>query len=289
MSGRKVILMGGPDSGKTNYFARLWAALDDGNGAISAAATPNEIEYVEEALAHLHGGGFAPRTDKSLEGSLNIPLVFVANDESITADLVIPDMSGEIWKNAVETNELAPQWRGDLESAIGALLFVRVLSPLNVDPRDWVNTADLMRFRRKNVDHDNDLSTQVMLCELLRFLELTLGASVSAVRPSLSVVVTAWDLLDPERAAFGPAAFLKQEYPLFSGRLEDVDSFDIATFGVSVVGGDLSGDTAFRAGFLKSDFKSTGYVIVGADSSSRQHGDLTLPVAWAIGSRQPLY
>jgi len=286
MSSRKVILLGGPDSGKTNYLARLWPALHEGGGALSATVTPDEIKYVEEALSHLHSGGFAPRTNESHEGSISIPLEFVTREGAIITDLVIPDTLGEVWKDAVETNELEPERMAELESAVGAILFVRVLSKLNVAPLDWVNSARLMRLHGEH-GGGNDLPTQVMLCELLRLLELTLGDQLSKPRPRLSVAVTAWDLLDDERSAAGPSAYLRREFPLFAGKLEDLDSFDVAIFGVSIVGGDLDNDPAFRSEFLKSDFKSTGYIVVENASTVRRHGDLTLPVAWAAGSQQP--
>ena len=42
--------------------------------------------------------------------------------------------SGEIWKGAVETRELARERMRQLEEAVGAVVFVRVLSELNVSP-----------------------------------------------------------------------------------------------------------------------------------------------------------
>ena len=40
---RSIILLGGPDSGKTNYIGRLWRALDVGAGALHAAEQPGDI------------------------------------------------------------------------------------------------------------------------------------------------------------------------------------------------------------------------------------------------------
>ena len=52
MSSQLIMLIGGPDSGKTNYLARLWKALQSGSGRLKSVESP-EIKYVEEALAHL--------------------------------------------------------------------------------------------------------------------------------------------------------------------------------------------------------------------------------------------
>ena len=139
MSTRSVILIGGPDTGKTNFIGRLWIALRTDGGALTASGTPDEIEYVEDAVDYLHQGSFAPRTDRNLgadQGSVTIPLVLVESREEKIAELVVPDISGEVWEKAVETNELAPEWMARLEDAAGALLFVRVQSSLNVNPLD---------------------------------------------------------------------------------------------------------------------------------------------------------
>ena len=174
MTACSIILVGGPDTGKTNFIGRLWLALRTGSGALTASETPDQIKYVEGIVRYLHQGSFAPRTDQNLEvdqGSITIPLGLDESLEEKTAELIIPDISGEIWKKAVETTELAPERMAQLEDAAGVLLFVRVLSDQNVNPLDWVNAAELMKCQGDNAQPDK-MPTQVMLCEFLRFLEL---------------------------------------------------------------------------------------------------------------------
>ena len=43
----------------------------------------------------------------------------------------------------------------------------------------------------------------------------------------------------------GAAAFLRKEYPLFAGRLDDIELLEVALFGVSAVGGDFE-DPVFK-------------------------------------------
>ena len=219
MSAQSIILLGGPDTGKTNFIGRLWVALQAPGSVLSTSGLPSDIKYVEDAVEHLYQGTFTPRTDKNLEadqGSIRIPLVSSECNEQDVVELVIPDMSGEIWKTAVETRELPPARMAQLGNAVGALLFVRVLSPLNVSPVDWVNAESLMEYQGPDAD-PTDLPTQVMLCEFLRFLELTLRNRTTGHKSRVAVIVTAWDLLDDDRAAAGPRAYLEKEYPLFYG------------------------------------------------------------------------
>lgn len=287
MSTRNVILIGGPDTGKTNFIARLWAALRTGGGALTASGTPGNIKYVEETIDYLHQGRFAPRTDQNLEadqGSITIPLGMGESLGEDIGELVIPDVSGEIWKKAVETTELAPEWMAQLEGAVGALLFVRVLSDLNVNPPDWVNAAKLMKHRGNDTQPD-EMPTQVMLCELLRFLELKLPNHTTGKKPRIAVIITAWDRLDNDLSSAGPNAYLQKEYPLFAGRLADLDRFEVTIFAMSILGGDPEADHQFRDKLLESDFESAGFVQFDHDGTVKELKDVTLPVAWVIGTR----
>jgi hypothetical protein len=287
MTDHSIILVGGPDSGKTNYLARLWEALRSRDGGLRAPDVPTEIKYVEEALAYLLQGQFAPRSDKTLEegNSFSVPVVATGDVAAERFEIVVPDVSGELWKRAVETCELPIQWMNDLKSASGALLFVRIGSDQNVEPLDWVTAAALLRMPGVQPEDNGgkrNIPTQVSLCELLRFMEFSLGAEDGKVRPRVAILVTAWDRLDAERAAAGPTAYLTAEYPLLAGRLRDISKFDVRVFGVSVVGGDFV-DEEFKQIFFHTDLKSAGFVVQERQGRIEKKQDLTLPVAWIVG------
>lgn len=287
MTTSNVILIGGPETGKTNFIARLWLALQDDDSMLKASGMAENIAYIEGAVEHLHQGKFAPRTDKNQDansGSTIIPI----NIEGIDiANLVIPDVTGEVWEKAVEKNELGAEWMEQLESAIGCLLFLRALSPLNVSPLDWVNAGELMKIQSEDTQ-ETELPTQVMLCELLRFIQLKLSSNNSNnPKPRIAVVITAWDRLDQTTSAIGPSAYLENEYPLFFGWLRDMDKFDVSIFAMSILGGDPEKDENFRNTLLESDFKS-GYVMFERDGIVTEDTDISLPLSWIIGLRESL-
>ena len=60
MNKGSIILVGGPASGKTNYIARLWLAFAAKKGKLRAPQLPDNIEYVNQAVAHLQARKFAP-------------------------------------------------------------------------------------------------------------------------------------------------------------------------------------------------------------------------------------
>ncbi|WP_085708915.1 MULTISPECIES: hypothetical protein [unclassified Pseudomonas] len=280
---RSVLLLGGPDSGKTNYIGRVWTALDNGSGKLRAARQPSDLRFVLDVAEHLFSGNFAPRSEHA-DGrrDFEVPVTESQGGEEIT--ILIPDMSGELWQNAVQDCEVSVELMEEMRRSDGALLFVRLGSDQTVRPLDWVSSQKLMS--KIGEATDDGLPTQVVLCELIRFLELTLAQRPDGTRPRVSVVLSAWDLADSQCFENGPVAYLEKEYPFVAGRLRDLESLDVKVFGLSVVGGDLKIDTDFRDDFLESDIDSHGWVAVQDRSGTwYRDNDLTLPMAWVVGSQ----
>lgn len=277
---RSIILLGGPDSGKTNYIGRLWRALDDGTGALHAAEQPDDLKFVFEVTDHLFEGAFAPRSEHS-DSRRDFEVVVSAKNGGTRSRVIVPDISGELWRNAVIDNEIDPDWTDELQKADAALLFVRVGSDQDVRPLDWVTSRKMLQ--KIGDAEDQGLPTQVMLCELIHFLEDMLADREDSMPPRLSVVVAAWDLVDNEKFEEGPMAYLEKEYPLVAGRLADLDALDVKIFGLSVVGGDLKHDPDYRRSFLETGLDGQGWVATFDGEKWNKDPDLTLPIAWAVG------
>ncbi|MES0056585.1 hypothetical protein NKJ66_23550 [Mesorhizobium sp. M0078] len=290
MSEHSIVLLGGPDSGKTNYMSRLWLALNSKKAELVASRNPADIKYVEGGAEHILGGAFAPRSDTNSlpdDLTLNIPVRLASDPDGKEVLISVPDVSGELWKEAIERGDVTREWMDALQQASGALLFVRVLSAANVTPLDWVNAAEYLSWAGEGAPKDDQgeealIPTQVALCEMLRFLDETL-LRVGDRPPKVAVLITAWDLVDGHRRPHGPNFYLKEEYPLFAGRLADCTSLDVRAFGVSVVGGDFE-DPEFTAKFQEGDIDDMGYVEVkDPEKGSPEIHDVTLPVAWVVG------
>lgn len=282
MSTRSIILIGGPDSGKTNYVGRLWPALDAKSGKLVAAKQPDDLGYVMDTADHLLLGHFAPRSEHSADRrDFKIMVRPASGGEEIS--IVVPDISGELWLTAVLQSEISSAWLLEMQQSSGALLFVRVNSDQNVSPLNWVTSCKLLAKVGVD-DYKPQLPTQVMLCELVRYLEATMSKRPDGTKPRLSVIVSAWDLVDHETLELGPFAYLSKEYPLFSGRLDDCSALDIKIFGLSIVGGDLKYDSDFRDQFLDSAFDENGWVVVedAVTGLWEKQPDITLPVSWLV-------
>jgi len=330
MSGKTFILVGGPDCGKTNYIARLWESIRSKTGALLAPHPPRNVEFVEKALEYLLKGEFAPRSNPDVAESTHSFEVSVrrATDaDGPLSEIVVPDVTGELWKKTLETYEIPQAWMYSLESASGALLFVREGSESNEMALDWVTCAKFLAQRAKaraarnaknaateeapdskaeateqttaqseaaesvpeegrNPGGDDGnatkIPTQIALCEFLRFLEFGLKREQGGSKPRVAVLVAAWDRLDEQKRVEGPMAYLRTQFPMFAGRLEDIETLDVKAFGVSVVSGDFE-DPAFKAKFYETGLKNAGYVVTD-DRPDEFLPDLTMPISWVMTS-----
>ena len=276
---KTIILIGGPDTGKTNFLARLITHLRDGEGALRATRLPDDIQYIEDALAHLMKGEFAPRSHNSTDevsGDIIIDVREVTSGKEAT--ISVPDVSGETWDEVAKSAEISQAWLDRVRQAEGALLFVRVLSELNVDPLDWVNAPKLLALAGPNVEFA--IPTQVLLCEFLRLLQENLSRDSGGL-PRVGVVLTAYDRLDAPTRAAGPRAFIEHNYPLFAGKIANCNDLDIGIFGSSVVGGELA-DQAFKNDYLEGEIVESGYIMDGTVEPVQETGDISLPVSWVL-------
>lgn len=275
-----VILIGGPDTGKTNFLARMVLHLRDGKGALRAVSLPDDIQYIEDALAYLMKGEFAPRshnTTGEVSGVVEITVAVSEGAEEV-ATLVVPDVSGETWDEVARSAEISQDWLDRIRTASGALLFVRVLSELNVAPMDWVNAPKLLALAGPA---DNfAVPTQVILCEFLRLLEEN-AAREGDQTPRVAIILTAYDRLDEETRKLGPRTFLESAFPLFAGKIANTSRLDVGVFGASVVGGELA-DAKFKNRYLQGDIASSGYIIDDTGSQPEETSDFSRPISWVL-------
>jgi hypothetical protein len=279
-----VLLVGLPDSGKTNFLARIWIAMTQSGCTVEPHGMPEDIAYVESLVGFLLQGEFAPRSNQNEEPRPFAIDVYEKNTNRVIP-LIVPDVRGELWKEAVSTTELPEDWMARLNSCRSVLLFLRAHSDQIVKPLDWVTSQRYMEHLRIAPEDANEIPTQVMLCELLRFFELSLSRTTNSL-PRVAVLVTAWDLLSPEEQTKGPEEYIQQQFPMLAGRLRDITKLDVRVFGASILGGDLGDDSAFKKEYMTSDSSphGRGYIVTTDEGEVRQSSDLTLPLAWALQS-----
>lgn len=290
-SPKSVLLVGGPDAGKSNYLGRLWMALDASTGTIAKNGLPSQLEYLRTVASALLGGDFAPRTSQGVFQPTDVPVKWQENGTTVSGNLIVPDCAGEQWERIHQIREWSSDWENAVTSMAGCLLFYRVSSSHNVPALDWSSDLELLRYvagqnAPSDARPDVKLPTQIVLVDWLQCLRSAYRDLHGPEKPlRVAVVLSAWDMAPKEAKTNDPDAYLSTELPLLHDFLStNTSSFMSRTFGVSVVGGDLANAVPdFKTKYLDGDPNVAGFVAFSSRGKLLESKDLTLPLAWAFG------
>lgn len=295
---RSVLLIGGPDAGKSNFLFRLWLAIEQKRGALVANGMPDDIEYLSEGAEALLQGQFAPRTPTDGRNHVCVPVK--ARDEDATSGkLVVLDCSGERWLEIYDKREWSSEWEDLITEETGYLLFLRADSDKIITPLDWISchkifgTVDISPLEAAEetaLDPGGETAdsskrstpTQVMLVEWLQFLRRAFTDRLGGTfRPRIGIVVAAWDSVPREEEE--PMNYIARNFPMLEQFVRaNTGFFDAGFFGLSVAGGDLS-TSKYRNEFLAGDPHAQGFVVYTINGNTGTSLDHTLPIAWALG------
>jgi hypothetical protein len=286
-----VLLVGGPDAGKTNFLIRLWIALQSGEGILRSDGLPDDMEYLNDGAQTLLGGEFAPRTSREVHTRNAIPVKAGAGASGFRGQLIVPDSSGEEWMLIHRNREWSDRWESAVPSLMGCLLFVRAGSEEVVPALDWVNCMELFGPREHLPDvpeageNAGAMPTQVVLIDWLQCLRKAVTAhGAGSQRLRVGVVVSAWDRVPSDQQAESPRSYVAANFPMFEDFMaSNTHQFQFECFGVSIVGGDLEHAPGFREEFLRGTPARAGYVVHSLGGTFSQTSDHTLPLAWTMG------
>lgn len=294
---RTVLLIGGPESGKSNYIFRFWLALRDGKTRdIMPGRPPDEAEYLTVGANAQLGGHFAGHTPENTGALCEIPV----KAKGDPAALIVPDRPGEEWARLYIDRRWPSEWEPLIDSGTSCLVFIRANSPLNQQPLDWMsvqrsygeNKANLNREQGspsigKQGSSQSGPPTQVVAVEWLQMLKALFRNRVGPRhRPRVGIVVSAWDALSLDDREDGPLGFLRRDFRLLSDFIEsNTDRFELSVFGVTLFGGDLDKEAGFHDEFIREgNPRERGFVVSdNLKGTLRCSADLTLPVGWALG------
>ena len=305
-----VLLVGGPDAGKSNYLSRAWLAMERGRSAVTAERLPADAAYIQQGAEHLLQGNFVPRTEGVEYQPTRIPVQLRDGDGPESgAELVVPDCSGERWWDVYDKRRWRRTWENHVSDPVGVLVFYRAQSKFNVPALDWISCARLLgcspteapsRLTQPKPDDEatptdpavggqavgaRETPTQVVLVDLIQLLVRAASRNGNR-RVRLAMAVSAWDRVPKEMEDAGPMAYIEREMPLLAQFLDDPPGVEAAcAFGVSVAGGDLRHDPEFRKEFL-TDPHGHGYVVADGIAGASRSSDITLPIAWLMGAKE---
>jgi hypothetical protein len=295
-----ILLIGLKGSGKTTFLAALWHLLEAQE--IPAALRTPLLQPDREHLNGIRGRwlDLKPMVRSGLQQAQTISVNLEDGGSGQLASLVIPDISGEVFRMQWEEREVLSYYAELERNSQGAVLFlhphdIRSSGRIGAVPsednevsrggRDTllaeplpelgaISSEDVHEKLDEVGGTDWDLKFSPTQVQLVDVLQNYLG--FVATRPlRLSVVVSAWDLLG--RADVNPETWVETHLPLLSqfllARRVEIDSH---YFGVSAQGGDLEENGLDLAKLPKP---SERVLVV---DGGRRHSDLTAVVKWAM-------
>lgn len=309
MVDKQVMLIGGPEAGKTNFLARSWIKLSQKDGLLAADKLPDDCEYIQTAANDLLVGKFAKHTPTGVYSLSTIP-IHCSHEGTSTGNLLIPDRYGEQWKSIHESR----RWPHDFDSLIssdcGALVFFRICGPDHQPIMDPMRQSKLFGITKpvseqrkgtrsnpktastetktdgKLKEPDLKLPTEVLFIDWLQCLRQAYTALVSrAFIPRVGIVIAAWDLLGQDADSTFPDNYLTTNFSMLEQFIESTGGidFEFALFGASVAGGELSNSSPYKKEYLAADPTHAGYVVHSLGGAWERTDDVTIPFAWSMG------
>ena len=280
MSAADVLVLGGPDTGKTHYAGQFLGRLRNDREGILRVRPGGEADLhkFEEVLACLEEGRAAGHTPAATWTGMRCQLQLRKGDD---ISLEWPDYAGERLAAIVDNRELTADWQASISAAKAWLLFIR-LSTLGLHEDLLTRPSDPIADHAAPQAHNLDgagWDDRARYVEILQMLLFAAGRSTSKpVRaPRLAVVFSCWDELDEQGT---PEQMFRDRLPLLHAFIRSTWADSAwSAWGLSSLGRALNPDSR-DAEFVKKGPENFGYVI--PPGRVDQDRDLTAPVAWLL-------
>lgn len=271
---RPLLVIGGPNAGKTHYGGQLLGRLNHGKGVLRMHGAPVNISPLEEVLKALGQGRTAGHTAMDVYHEVMMP---ISKTDGETFELIFPDYNGEQVRGIMEERHISRDWQVRLRESNGWLLFIR-LELLRA--YDDVFTRPVSRVEEGNMNsgEGSKWSDQTYFVELLQLLLFTkgLGTVDRIKKPALTVVLSCWDEIKGVERNTKPIDMLSKRMPLFSEFVQTTwGTAELCLIGLSALGKALQENETDEE-FKDRGPENFGYVIL---ADGKKSDDLTLPVA----------
>lgn len=278
----EVMLLGGPNSGKTHYAGQLYGRLQRNPGALkirSENGTPPDLSALDEVLKCLACGHAASHTPIETWSEVLLPLVNGCGKE---LDLRWPDYGGEQLKRVFDEREVPESWRGRLLRADGWVLLIRLHAETTYDDAlaDLVKRSLNQERSKAEQRQAGSWDANAYWVELLQILlhVAEKGTVSKIVRPRLAVLLSCYDEFDSE--GLTPSHVLTRKLPLVSSFIENNWSTGSATiWGLSALGCPLVSSSSDEK-FIDQGPETQGWIV--PPSGGAKDSDLTKPLAWLL-------
>lgn len=274
----EIVLLGGPNSGKTHYAGQLYGRLQRCSGLLQLRqdqGTPADLSPFEEVFRCLSSGRAANHTSAGTWVEVLLPLV---DKQGNTLDLRWPDYGGEQIKTVFERREVPEEWRQRLINADGWLLLIQLQTETV-----YLDALDQLTERANHSSDSNarasNWDANARWVELLQILLQVAGlGTVERLKaPRLAVLLSCYDEIEVNDEP--PPNVLAKRLPLLSAFINSVWTTDsLSVWGLSALGCRLENDSN-NEDFIDGP-EDQGWIV--APEGGEPDSDLSRPLAWLL-------
>lgn len=279
MSDHQIILLGGPNSGKTHYSGQLFGRVSRRPGALrlrDVSGIPSDITTLEEVLHCLAQGCVAPHTPTDMWGEIKFPLT---SEQGKSFELVWPDYGGEQIKQIFDSREVTKKWADLLKSANGWIFLIRIGIESVYDGTNFPQNDDLpIPPGNKRAERWDANAYWVELIQILLHVS-NIGCVNKISTPKVAILLSCYDELPEEKIGKTPKETLRVYLPLLHSFIFSNMHENCATvWGLSSLGCSLTEEGNSDA-FIDEGPETQGWVV---NPTGEKSDDLSAPIAWLI-------
>jgi hypothetical protein len=281
----RLLVLGGPDSGKSTYRGQVFQRFEHKPGELRLVKSVGDVTAIERDVDRLAQGLQPNHTSSNTYVTTDFAL---CDSSGRQYELKFADYDGEQVRRMSNSNLLPALWVERAQQADSWLLFLRIdnvravknfmAHPVGSGPRTEAKSD------AKPEPPPAAAVTETYAIEMLQRLLFVRGASLRhrVGTPRLAVMLSCWDELPESERNMAPNDLLGIRAPLLSRFLSANWSPDsVRVWGLTSTEKALPAETPDKE-FARKGAENVGYIVVGASKHER---DLTLPINWLIQPR----
>jgi len=273
----EIVLLGGPDSGKTHFAGQLYGRLKRNPSLLELRDTPADLSALEEVLLCLENGHAAGHTSAGTWTDVLLPLKDNRGNE---LDLRWPDYGGEQLRTIFTERQVTETWRSELRQADGWLLLIRLNKEITY-PDALTELAKRPSASNGAAARAGEWDGNARWVELLQILLHVAGVNTVShgEQPRLAVLLSCYDELTTDGLL--PSQVLAEHLPLVSAFIDSIwKPSAVSIWGLSALGCLLE-QNSDNENFINQGPEYQGWVV---SPDGQQDSDLSRPLAWLLGA-----